>query len=319
MQTHRPIPWGHSSEYFSRNQEKSDCLKKMLDFPLTGTCMIEIISRLPLGVKNLLSIGAFSKAANITTKTLRYYDKIGLLKPCHVDAHSGYRFYDVSQLESVLLIGRLKSYGFSLDEIALVLKDPTDNRFLHSVILQKKSYFEKAVAAYTGILTQLNSDIENLERGNYFMSYLDQIEVELIQTEPMHLLSIREKINVKTYPDYLNKLQAKLNELNLTPAGAPMAIFHDEEFNPEHYDVEIALPVKEAASGAREFPSCLCAHVTLKGSYSGLPSAYAKIREWVEKEGYTVSAPSFEAYETDPSQTPEEDTVTEVYCPVTKL
>ena len=29
----------------------------------------------------MLTIGAFSKISNVTTKTLRYYDEIGLIKP----------------------------------------------------------------------------------------------------------------------------------------------------------------------------------------------------------------------------------------------
>mgnify|MGYP004571771149 CR=1 FL=1 len=34
---------------------------------------------------NLLSIGEFSKIANVHIKSLRYYDKLGVLKPIYVD------------------------------------------------------------------------------------------------------------------------------------------------------------------------------------------------------------------------------------------
>ena len=82
----------------------------------------------------MLSIGAFSKISNVTTKTLRYYDEIGLIKPVYVNDENGYRYYSTSQLETVLLIGKLKWYGFSLDEIAEVLKNPEDNTFILSQI-----------------------------------------------------------------------------------------------------------------------------------------------------------------------------------------
>ena len=39
----------------------------------------------------MLRIGQFSKLAKITVKTLRYYDKIGLLKPAMIDSSSSYR------------------------------------------------------------------------------------------------------------------------------------------------------------------------------------------------------------------------------------
>ena len=55
----------------------------------------------------MLPIGEFSKICNVTTKTLRYYDEIGLLKPSIVNGHNGYRYYDVQQLKTILLITKL--------------------------------------------------------------------------------------------------------------------------------------------------------------------------------------------------------------------
>ena len=39
-------------------------------------------------------IGQFSKINRISVKRLRYYDKVGLLKPKKVDEFNGYRYYD---------------------------------------------------------------------------------------------------------------------------------------------------------------------------------------------------------------------------------
>ena len=66
----------------------------------------------------MLTIGEFSKICRVSTKTLRYYDRIDLLKPGQVDNDSGYRYYEVAQLQDMLLISRLKQYQFSLPEIA---------------------------------------------------------------------------------------------------------------------------------------------------------------------------------------------------------
>lgn len=62
-----------------------------------------------------------SKICGVSVKTLRHYDKIGLLKPERTDAFTGYRYYEESQIGSMLLIGRLKRYGFSLTEIQSLL------------------------------------------------------------------------------------------------------------------------------------------------------------------------------------------------------
>lgn len=65
----------------------------------------------------MLSIGEFSKLCMVTTKTLRHYDLIGLLKPKELNNENGYRYYSVGQLSTMLKIMRLKEYGFSLEEI----------------------------------------------------------------------------------------------------------------------------------------------------------------------------------------------------------
>ncbi|MEL7433945.1 MAG: MerR family DNA-binding transcriptional regulator, partial [Chloroflexota bacterium] len=46
----------------------------------------------------MFKIGDFSKLSQVSSKALRYYDNIGLLKPAHVDSFSGYRYYTVDQL-----------------------------------------------------------------------------------------------------------------------------------------------------------------------------------------------------------------------------
>ncbi|MEV8633082.1 MerR family DNA-binding transcriptional regulator [Streptosporangium sp. NPDC051023] len=44
-------------------------------------------------MRELLTIGAFARAARLSPKALRLYDELGLLLPAAVDGDSGYRFY----------------------------------------------------------------------------------------------------------------------------------------------------------------------------------------------------------------------------------
>lgn len=44
----------------------------------------------------MLSIGQMSKTCGVSVKTLRHYDKIGLLRPEQTDMFTGYRYYDES-------------------------------------------------------------------------------------------------------------------------------------------------------------------------------------------------------------------------------
>ena len=68
-------------------------------------------------------IGEFSKLSQVTVKTLRYYEEVGLLAPVEVDEWTGYRYYDISQLRRMNRIVYLKQLGFSLEEIGELFED----------------------------------------------------------------------------------------------------------------------------------------------------------------------------------------------------
>ena len=62
-------------------------------------------------------IGDFSKRCQVTIKTLRYYDEIGLLIPDYIDTFTGYRYYGPGKVAEMQRITELKYIGFTLDEI----------------------------------------------------------------------------------------------------------------------------------------------------------------------------------------------------------
>ena len=266
----------------------------------------------------MLPIGEFSKICNVTTKTLRYYDEIGLLKPAIVNEHNGYRYYDVGQLKTILFISKLKMYCFSLEEIEEVMKEPGEEK-LSLLIRHKKQSLQDKLENCQYVLHQLNDDILNLERGIDIMAYLDNITVELVETEPKNILFSRQKMSTDEYCKYFGKLFEIIAKEKLTCLAPPIAIYHDQEFNPASNDTEIAIPIAEKVKGTRELPGGLCAKGVHKGPYSGLPSTYTKIAQWMETEKYKLAAPPYEIYVTDPATTiSPEDYITEIYFPVKK-
>jgi effector-binding domain-containing protein len=97
-----------------------------------------------------------------------------------------------------------------------------------------------------------------------------------------------------------------------------LAIYHDEEFDPNDSDLELAIEIKEAVKGTRDLETGLCAVITHKGPYSGLVESYAKVVSWIEKEGYAIASSPFDLYLNDPDETKPEDLITEIYFPVKK-
>ena len=74
----------------------------------------------------LFSIGEFSQISGLSVKALRFYDEKGLLKPAHVDPATDYRYYDAASAERARIIARLRELQFSLDDIARILTECSD-------------------------------------------------------------------------------------------------------------------------------------------------------------------------------------------------
>ena len=69
----------------------------------------------------VLSSGELADLAGISRDTLRHYERKGVL-PRPLRLHNGYRQYPSEALQRVQLVRRALSVGFTLDELAKVLK-----------------------------------------------------------------------------------------------------------------------------------------------------------------------------------------------------
>ena len=70
----------------------------------------------------MMTIKEFAGLCNCSTQTLRYYDKIDLLKPVNVDQWTGYRYYTDSQAIDFVKIKNLQAADFSISEIKELLE-----------------------------------------------------------------------------------------------------------------------------------------------------------------------------------------------------
>lgn len=272
----------------------------------------------------MLTIGEFSNICKVSTKTLRYYAEIGLILPDEINSESGYRYYSINQLEKMLLINRLKSYCFSLEEIKSIFEsEELMDEVLFAALNKKKKEIAEKVQKFEDTLHQIDSDILNLRKGKSIMSYMEEIDVQLVEIPMMYLLSIRKNVLEHEFPEEygicFGKLYQKIEEKKLTAAAPPMVLFHSDEYSPFGLDTEFAVPIKEYATGTRDFCPGLCLKTVVQGSYSQLSSVYAKQIEWAKREGYENSNALYEVYVTDPAEALQENKlVTEVYYPIKK-
>jgi len=67
-----------------------------------------------------LTIGQLAKQANVNIETIRYYQRLGIIKE-PIKPEQGYRIYPDDHIKRILFIRRAKQLGFSLKEIAELL------------------------------------------------------------------------------------------------------------------------------------------------------------------------------------------------------
>lgn len=69
----------------------------------------------------MYTISQFARKCNVSSKTLRHYEKIGLLIPASIGTENLYRYYSREQTEEVNLIIFLKELGIPLNTIKRIL------------------------------------------------------------------------------------------------------------------------------------------------------------------------------------------------------
>lgn len=69
----------------------------------------------------MFHINEFKKISGVTVRTLRYYDKLNLLKPSS-KTQGGHRLYSHTELKKLQQIQFLKNIGFQLSEIKNMLE-----------------------------------------------------------------------------------------------------------------------------------------------------------------------------------------------------
>lgn len=110
------------------------------------------------------SISQVAKLTGVSTRTLQYYDEIGLLKPSKRTA-AGYRLYDADALQVLQQILFFRELGFPLKEIKQILQQPDFDR---------TEAFKKQKALFLLKRDRLNRLIqllERLEKGEACMSF----------------------------------------------------------------------------------------------------------------------------------------------------
>jgi DNA-binding transcriptional MerR regulator/effector-binding domain-containing protein len=267
-------------------------------------------------------IGEFSKLCQVTVKTLRHYETVGLLIPAEIDEWTGYRYYNTSQLRRMSNILYLRRLGFSLEEIADILEGSLEVPTLGAI---------RAKIAQAG---------EEVERLLWRSAELAKLEAKLLKRE-----NIMEKVFEKSLPSRIfathRRKVASYQELfNLMPnvIGPEMQRLGCEcpdpqycftvEHQPEHgkdIDIEYFEAVTKAGVDSELITFKMAEEVTLAlcinhfGVYEGLPQTFADLYDYAEAQGYKPAGLARFCYiDGIWNKESEDEWLTEIQLPVTK-
>lgn len=271
----------------------------------------------------MIKIGDFSKLSQVSIKTLRYYDEMGLFKPISVDCFTSYRYYSVSQLPRLHRILSLRDLGFSLEQIVQVLNEGISLEQLQGMLRLKRAELQLHLSDEQARLKRVETRLNTITMEGTMSDY----EIVMKQVEPQLVAGVRDIL-----PDFpsVGRLFGKVYEY-LARSGVNgseligAAIWHDKEFKNTDIDGEAVIylkqpiPVDELVK-VYTLPSTTMASVVHKGSYSTFCYAYEAIGSWIESNGYHIVGPSREIYLycTVPVRQDDDSYVTEIQFPIAK-
>ena len=254
-------------------------------------------------MKDLLSIGQFSRITSLTVKALRLYDELGLLAPASVDAETGYRYYRLPQAAEAERIRVLRSLDMGLDEIRIMLaeRDPAARRMR---LAAYRAVIEERIAASGRMLQSLDLIIQDKE---FFMDY--QVQEKTLAAQPVISIRLRTSLAEigSVYQPAFKELYGTVFKRVTRPVGPPFSMYHDPEFREEDIDLEICLPVgrvvKENGRVASRMlePARVAATIHV-GPYPDIRFAYQALTGWMEKNGLHPAGPPREVYLVGPDK-----------------
>ncbi len=249
----------------------------------------------------MLKIGEFSKLAQVSVKTLRYYDELGLLRPDWVDRYTGYRYYALGQLPRLNRLLALRELGFPLTQIERLLREDLPVSELQRLLKLRQADIEQQVAAEQARLARVAARLRQIEQEGRQPRY----EVLVKPVQPRQVAGIRDTIaEYRDVGSLISELRRYLAGRGVVPdpLAACLAIYYDAEYRDRGTDVEVAVPVEGRVPGSarvavHELPgSAAIASLVHTGDYARIPAAYRALMAWTQANGYRASGPNREIY-----------------------
>jgi len=162
----------------------------------------------------LLKVAKFAQICRTTPRTIRFYEKKGLIKPALIDEFSGYRFYDPKQAREVFKIKLFQNFDMSLSDISKSIKKYREYSFLEGRLSNIKEEIEEKQKEYL-FLKNINNflfskkdlksflKIENVGPFVLFATNIREGRYDQVDNYSRNLYKLAKKLKIKAKDKYV--------------------------------------------------------------------------------------------------------------------
>jgi DNA-binding transcriptional MerR regulator len=238
-------------------------------------------------------IGEFAQLSGVSTKTLRFYDEIGLLRPASIDPRTRYRLYLPQQLEELASILALKDVGASLTEVRNLTNKAGSNQERREILSELKKEVEQSIQMATQSLKWINATLSEADDSER------PIAVVVKRRPAVLVASIRSR--VQSYSEIERFERELLSELPVQSMGDLRGVLWHSCADSGFLEGEPFVALKQRVPSRSVYDLRQLPPATLACAYSGLDfdsaeRSYAAIRRWMNTRGYRVAGPKRELY-----------------------
>lgn len=238
-------------------------------------------------------IGEFADLSGVSTKTLRFYDEIGLLRPASVNPRTRYRLYLPHQLNELASILALKDVGVSLADVRTLTKKAGAKEGRLELLNGLKKTMEESIRSATRSLTWIKAALNEQEGSEY------PIPVVVKRRPAVLIASIRS--SVRSYAEIEHVEQELLEALPAHAIGGLRGVLWHRCADSGSLEGEIFVALKRRIPAREPYDLKQLPPATLACAYSGLDDdgaerAYSAIRSWMNVRGYRLAGAKREVY-----------------------
>lgn len=259
-------------------------------------------------IKAKYSVGEAAKLSNVSAKTLRYYDQIGLIIP-DIDANNNYRYYTKDQIQDIITTKKLKNAGLKLNEIKEYLH--MENRQDKVELLNRKiDQCAKELYRLKKSLLRL-SDFRNRLSDQFYDDLspsAKEVQQEVYSPGLVAFKSHYSSAYVSNlFLEYEIELENYMDTHHLEINGKLTAFFCGH-FSHQFFDIpthfQLFYPIKDTPYRDNHItimPEFTCLTTMHLGSYKEIMNAYHRILAYAKKNHITLSGQAFECYYIGPN------------------